>query len=361
MNDNRIFMKNKSVLLDLLSIGMPNTVIATYFNVSISTTLHWKNKLKETNDWNGKTPSFIEAIPTMLKLLADLLFRRELLPSMKIYDKPDALKNVLENIFEVKKIIEILDLVIPHIYGMQLFSFSPDVPEGYRNLLNKFDLYRDRVEAGSLELWRKYLKKIADGQEINIIVNQQKDLRKIITNIILQELTTSVKGNISSVFTIAICKNIDEIVLPTLDPRIESVLKMHYGLGEGAQSIDEISTKLDLSRERVRQIIEKGLRILRHNSRRSLIFEPIPSESMMMYMLEKIKTPTVVQESNKHKILDLDFSVRAINLLKSSGIVFLEDIKNYSKNDLVKFCSLGRKSMSEIEEMMKKYNLSFRE
>lgn len=52
--------------------------------------------------------------------------------------------------------------------------------------------------------------------------------------------------------------------LSSLPQREAEILRMFFGIDTPALSLDEIGTKLDLSRERVRQIKEKGLSVLRH-------------------------------------------------------------------------------------------------
>ena len=52
--------------------------------------------------------------------------------------------------------------------------------------------------------------------------------------------------------------------LSSLPQREAEILRMFFGIGTPALSLDEIGTKLDLSRERVRQIKEEGLSVLRH-------------------------------------------------------------------------------------------------
>jgi RNA polymerase primary sigma factor len=56
--------------------------------------------------------------------------------------------------------------------------------------------------------------------------------------------------------------------LSTLTQREADILTLFYGLnGEMPLSLDEIGTKLDLTRERVRQLREKAIRRLRQTSR----------------------------------------------------------------------------------------------
>ena len=57
-------------------------------------------------------------------------------------------------------------------------------------------------------------------------------------------------------------------VIDTLPQREAEILKLFYGLGsKHPMTLDEIGEKFDLSRERVRQIKEKAIRKLRHNTK----------------------------------------------------------------------------------------------
>jgi len=62
-----------------------------------------------------------------------------------------------------------------------------------------------------------------------------------------------------------------ERVFATLPNRESSILRMVYGIGRSEVTIDEISMKFGLTRERVRQIKEKALINLRHSSKSSLL------------------------------------------------------------------------------------------
>ena len=59
--------------------------------------------------------------------------------------------------------------------------------------------------------------------------------------------------------------------LALLNEREQKVVKAFYGLGEPELTLDEISTKYKLSRERVRQLKEKGIRRLRHNMNNKIL------------------------------------------------------------------------------------------
>jgi RNA polymerase primary sigma factor len=60
--------------------------------------------------------------------------------------------------------------------------------------------------------------------------------------------------------------------LSTLSERERDVINLYYGIGMNhGLTLDEIGTKFDLTRERVRQIKEKAIRRLKHNSRSKLL------------------------------------------------------------------------------------------
>ncbi|MFM7078535.1 MAG: DNA-directed RNA polymerase subunit alpha C-terminal domain-containing protein, partial [Bacteroidota bacterium] len=61
----------------------------------------------------------------------------------------------------------------------------------------------------------------------------------------------------------------------------------------------------------------------------------------------------------KTKLVDMDLSVRALNCLKAADVETLGDLVSYSKNDLLKFRNFGKKSLTELEDLVKSKNLNF--
>ncbi len=61
----------------------------------------------------------------------------------------------------------------------------------------------------------------------------------------------------------------------------------------------------------------------------------------------------------KTKLVDLDLSVRALNCLKAADVESLGDLVAYNKNDLLKFRNFGKKSLTELEDLLKVMNLNF--
>ena len=61
----------------------------------------------------------------------------------------------------------------------------------------------------------------------------------------------------------------------------------------------------------------------------------------------------------KTRLIDMDLSVRALNCLKAAEVDTLGDLVSFNKNDLMKFRNFGRKSLTELEELVVLKGLSF--
>jgi DNA-directed RNA polymerase subunit alpha len=82
------------------------------------------------------------------------------------------------------------------------------------------------------------------------------------------------------------------------------------------------------------------------------IQEPTPTKEVdenYLSMRKLLKTP----------LSELDLSVRAYNCLKAAEIKTLGDLVSYNIADLLKFRNFGKKSLSELEELVANKNLTF--
>ena len=61
----------------------------------------------------------------------------------------------------------------------------------------------------------------------------------------------------------------------------------------------------------------------------------------------------------KTKLVDMDLSVRALNCLKSADVETLGELVVCNKTDLLKFRNFGKKSLTELDELLANLNLSF--
>lgn len=66
-----------------------------------------------------------------------------------------------------------------------------------------------------------------------------------------------------------------------------------------------------------------------------------------------------IRQLLKTKLVDMDLSVRALNCLKAADVESLGDLVQFNKNDLLKFRNFGKKSLTELEELVKSKGLEF--
>ena len=92
----------------------------------------------------------------------------------------------------------------------------------------------------------------------------------------------------------------------------------------------------------------------------------------MLFSDEKIAIETADAEGNeefdvevlhmrqllKSKLADMDLSVRALNCLKAADVETLGELVKFNKNDLLKFRNFGKKSLTELDELLESLNLS---
>ena len=61
----------------------------------------------------------------------------------------------------------------------------------------------------------------------------------------------------------------------------------------------------------------------------------------------------------KTKLSDQDLSVRALNCLKAADVDTVGDLVKLNRNDLLKFRNFGKKSLTELDELLTSLNLKF--
>jgi len=70
-------------------------------------------------------------------------------------------------------------------------------------------------------------------------------------------------------------------------------------------------------------------------------------------------TLVITRQMLKSKLADMELSVRALNCLKSAELETLGDLVSIHKSDLLKFRNFGKKSLSELEDLVKSRGLEF--
>ncbi|MBS2097215.1 DNA-directed RNA polymerase subunit alpha [Carboxylicivirga linearis] len=61
----------------------------------------------------------------------------------------------------------------------------------------------------------------------------------------------------------------------------------------------------------------------------------------------------------KTKLVDMDLSVRALNCLKAADVETLGELVTFNRNDLLKFRNFGKKSLTELDDLLLNMGLTF--
>lgn len=241
----------------------------------------------------------------------------------------------------------------------------------------------------------------------NIILNLKKvdlkqivedaDSEKALINVSGQEVFTA--GDISKVLTGFEVLNPD-LVICHLDPGASFSIELTINKGRGwtpadenAVGIDDIhviaidsiytpikNVKYTVENFRVDQKTDYDKLTLEITTNGSILPKDALKEAakiliyhFMLFSDEKITLETSDTEDNeefdeevlhmrqllKSKFVDMDLSVRVLNCLKSAEVETLGELVVFNRNDLLKFRNFGKKSLTELDELLANLGLSF--
>lgn len=174
-----------------------------------------------------------------------------------------------------------------------------------------------------------------------------------------------------------------EKAVGTLTEREERIVRLIY---EECLNKEEVAEVIGRTPERVRQIMAKAMRKLKHPSRHGYIvfgdgyyckkrgaYDEVYKSKIIEARTHEIAKLDLVIENKKKKIIDsnstprgffgndeiteLDLSVRSFNCLWRAGIHTIEDLCGLTEEQLFHIKNLGRKSFDEILDKMKSYGL----
>jgi len=191
-----------------------------------------------------------------------------------------------------------------------------------------------------------------------------------------------------------------ELVICTLDKNTNFTIDVTIDKGRGYVPAEENRTESDLVNQiaidsiftpirNVKYTIE-NFRVEQKTDYEKLIFEIVtdgsihPKEALkeaarilihhfMLFSDEKIHLEPIASEVNeefdedalhmrqllKSKLADMNLSVRALNCLKAADVETLGELVKYQKNDLLKFRNFGKKSLTELDDLLDRLNLTF--
>ena len=241
----------------------------------------------------------------------------------------------------------------------------------------------------------------------NIILNLKKvRLKKVVEDAETETATEKVSGqdvfragDISKVLTGFEVLNPD-LVICHLDPSAGFNLELTINKGRGYVPAEEnqnpndaidviaidsiytpiVNVKYAIDNYRVEQKTDYEKLILEITTDGSILPKDALKEAakilihhFMLFSDEKIALETTESEENeefdeevlhmrqllKTKLVDMDLSVRALNCLKSAEVETLGELVVFNKTDLLKFRNFGKKSLTELDELLANLNLSF--
>lgn len=241
----------------------------------------------------------------------------------------------------------------------------------------------------------------------NIILNLKKvDLKQIVEDADFEKATISVSGQ--EVFTAGdISKALSgfevlnpDLVICHLDPSASFNLELTINKGRGwvpaeenevpaddvnILAIDSIYTpiknvKYSVENFRVDQKTDYDKLIIEITTNGSILPKDALKEAakILIYHFMLFSDEKIALEANdgngneefdeevlhmrqllKSKLVDMDLSVRALNCLKSAEVETLGELVVFNKTDLLKFRNFGKKSLTELDELLANLNLSF--
>jgi len=108
-----------------------------------------------------------------------------------------------------------------------------------------------------------------------------------------------------------------------------------------------------------KEALKDAARILIHHfmlfSDEKIHLEPVASEVNEEFDEEALH----MRQLLKSKLADMNLSVRALNCLKAADVETLGELVKYQKNDLLKFRNFGKKSLTELDDLLDHLNLTF--
>ena len=241
----------------------------------------------------------------------------------------------------------------------------------------------------------------------NIILNLKKvRLKKVVDDVETEKATVKVSGqdvfragDISKVLTGFEVLNPD-LVICHLDPSAGFNLELTINKGRGYVPAEEnqnpndaidtiaidtiftpiVNVKYAIENYRVEQKTDYEKLILEITTDGSILPKEALKEAakilihhFMLFSDEKIAIEPTEAEGNeefdeevlhmrqllKTKLVDMDLSVRALNCLKTAEVETLGELVVFNKTDLLKFRNFGKKSLTELDELLANLNLSF--
>lgn len=236
------------------------------------------------------------------------------------------------------------------------------------------------------------LKKIRFKQQI-----QSESTEKV--NIIIGDQEVFTAGDINKFLSVFQVLNPEEVICH-LDPSVKLSMELTISKGRGyvaaEENVDEDALMGTIAIDSIHTPIKnvkyhvEDFRVEQKTDYEKLVFDIITDGSIhpkdalqeaakilihhfMLFSDERITLDTEEKSVNeefdentlhirqllKSKLVDLDLSVRALNCLKAADVETLGELVTYNRNDLLKFRNFGKKSLTELDQLVDVKGLEF--
>ena len=153
-----------------------------------------------------------------------------------------------------------------------------------------------------------------------------------------------------------------EFAMDSLKDKEQTALLLRY---KDHMTLNDTGEQFSLSRERIRQILAKGIRKLRHPDRLKYIRDGLQGTVRKMEedkrrIRESIEKNGVMETLHLIGLEDCGFSIRAYNCLKRAGLTTLGEAADKVAGDpafIVRIRSLGMKSLIEVVDKLESYGV----
>jgi DNA-directed RNA polymerase subunit alpha len=155
--------------------------------------------------------------------------------------------------------------------------------------------------------------------------------------------------------------SVDTIAIDSIHTPIRNV-KYHIDNWRVEQKTDYEKLLLEIETDgsiHPKEALKEAAKILIHHF---MLFsdEKITLDSEEKAVTEEFDENSLhIRQLLKTKLVDMDLSVRALNCLKAADVESLGDLVTFNKNDLLKFRNFGKKSLTELEDLVKSKGLEF--
>ena len=258
-----------------------------------------------------------------------------------------------------------------------------------------------RILLSSLEGYAINTVRIAGGEhEFSTIAGVKEDVSNIILNLISIENQKEFKAGDIAKFLSGFGVLNPDLVICHLDPQATLDIELSINKGRGyvpadenrvyCKDINELAIDSIYTPIRNVKFAVENYRVQQKTDYEKLIIEVTtdgsihPKEALkeaakiliyhfMLFSDEKITLENADFDGNeefdeevlrmrqllKTKLVDMDLSVRALNCLKAADVDTLGDLVQFNKTDLLKFRNFGKKSLTELDDLLDSLNLSF--